>query len=171
MCFAIPFDLRDFVHRLPLCPALDVIPAQSPAGCRIGFYREHQSVGNVAVVSQRQHPVATEMGMSVKVLGSTDLTHYGPNYGFMPQGKGEKAAQWVREENDRKVIDAMIAMDPERVLHEAASRFNACCSGAVASTIAAARQLGAVEGHTVSYTTSYDKSPGDSLVGYVGVVF
>jgi len=115
--------------------------------------------------------VAAEMGISVKVLGSTDLTHYGADYGFMPQGKGEKAARWVRDENDRKVIEAMLAMDPERVLHEAASRFNACCSGAVAATINGAKCLGAVRGHTVSYATSYDKSPGESLVGYVGIVF
>jgi MEMO1 family protein len=115
--------------------------------------------------------IAAELGISVKVLGSTDLTHYGPNYGFMPQGKGEKAAQWVREENDRKVIEAMIAMEPERVLGEAESRLNACCSGAVAATITAVKRLGAVRGHGVSYATSYDKSPGDSLVGYAGIVF
>lgn len=115
--------------------------------------------------------IAADMGMSVKVLGSTDLTHYGPNYGFMPEGKGKQAVQWVREENDRKVIDAMVSMEPEQVLHEAASRLNACCSGAVAATITGAKRLGAVRGHTVSYATSYDKSPGDSLVGYVGIVF
>ena len=115
--------------------------------------------------------IAAEQGISIKVLGSTDLTHYGPDYGFMPRGKGGKAVQWVRDENDRKVIEAMIAMDPERVLQEAASRYNACCSGAVATTIAAAKHLGAVRGHAVSYATSYDKSPGNSLVGYAGIVF
>lgn len=115
--------------------------------------------------------IAAEMRISVKVLGSTDLTHYGPNYGFTPRGKGEQAVRWVKDENDRKVIEAMVAMDPKRVLQEAASRYNACCSGAVASSIAAAKCLGAVQGHTVSYATSYDKSPGDSLVGYAGIVF
>lgn len=30
----------------------------------------------------------------VRVIGSTDLTHYGPNYDFTPQGVGEKAYQW-----------------------------------------------------------------------------
>lgn len=114
---------------------------------------------------------AAEMGLSIKVLGSTDLTHYGANYGFSPHGTGEKAVRWVREENDRKIIAAMVDMDPERVLQEAASSLNACCAGAAATTLAAAKALGAEGGHIVSYTTSYDKSPGDSLVGYAGIVF
>lgn len=114
---------------------------------------------------------AAKMGLSIKVLGSTDLTHYGANYGFSPHGTGEKAVRWVREENDRKIIEAMVDMDPERVLQEAASSLNACCAGAAAATITAARALGAKDGHIVSYTTSYDKSPGESLVGYAGIVF
>ncbi len=114
---------------------------------------------------------ASGMGLSIKVLGSTDLTHYGTNYGFSPHGTGEAAHRWVRDENDRKIIAAMVEMDPDKVLREAATSLNACCSGAVATTIAAARSLGATRGHTVSYTTSYEKSPGDSLVGYAGIVF
>jgi AmmeMemoRadiSam system protein B len=123
------------------------------------------SIGETAV------SIASETGMSLKVLGSTDLTHYGPNYGFSPHGNGDEAVSWVRDENDRNIIEAIVDMDPERVLSEAASRFNACCAGAVATTITAAKALGAVRGHKLAYTTSYDKSPGDSLVGYVGVVF
>jgi AmmeMemoRadiSam system protein B len=122
-------------------------------------------------IGERAVSTAAEMGLTVKVIGSTDLTHYGANYGFSPHGTGDQAARWVRDENDRKMVDAMVAMAPDRVLREAASRLNACCAGAVATAITAARDLGADRGHIVSYTTSYEKSPGDSLVGYVGVVF
>ena len=52
------------------------------------------------------------LGYSIKVIGSTDLTHYGPNYGFSPKGRGEAAHNWVRSENDRRVIDKMVVMDP-----------------------------------------------------------
>ena len=31
-----------------------------------------------------------DLGLSAKVIGSTDLTHYGYNYGFTPQGVGKK---------------------------------------------------------------------------------
>jgi AmmeMemoRadiSam system protein B len=78
---------------------------------------------------------------------------------------------WVRNKNDRRVIDAMLAMDPEKVIQEGLTHQNACCSGAAASAIAAAKHLGAQQAETVAYATSYDKSPGSSFVGYVGIVF
>jgi AmmeMemoRadiSam system protein B len=115
--------------------------------------------------------IAAGLGLKLKVLGSTDLTHYGLNYGFAPKGVGTLAVEWVRDENDKRIIDAMLAMNPERVIREALESQNACCAGAAAAAITAAKQLGATEAETIAYATSYDKSPGDSFVGYVGVVF
>lgn len=115
--------------------------------------------------------IAAGLGLGLKILGSTDLTHYGLNYGFSPKGVGATAVDWVRNENDRRIIDAMLALDPEGVIREALASQNACCAGAAAAAIAAAKQLGAEAAETVAYATSYDKSPGDSFVGYVGVVF
>jgi MEMO1 family protein len=115
--------------------------------------------------------ISTRMGLRVKVIGSTDLTHYGPNYGFTSQGTGPSAVNWVRNKNDRRVIDAILAMDPEKVIQEGLSHQNACCSGAAATAIAAAKQLGAQQAETLAYATSYDKNPGSSFVGYVGIVF
>lgn len=115
--------------------------------------------------------ISTRLGLRVKVLGSTDLTHYGYNYGFVPKGTGAAAVDWVRNENDRRVIEAMLAMDPDGVINEALENQNACCGGAAATAIAAAKHLGAQQAETIAYSTSYDKSPGDSFVGYVGIVF
>ncbi len=113
---------------------------------------------------------ASELGLKTKVIGSTDLTHYGSNYGFTTHGTGTQAVEWVRNENDRRIIDAMLAMDSSKVIREARENQNSCCSGAVAATLAAAKQLGAVKAETDAYTTSYDKSPGNSFVGYVGII-
>jgi MEMO1 family protein len=118
----------------------------------------------VADISQR-------LGLRVKVIGSTDLTHYGMNYGFVSHGTGPAALDWVRNENDRRVIEAMLAMDPDKVISEALANQNACCSGAAATAIAAAKRLGSDKAETIAYATSYDKSPGDSFVGYAGIVF
>ena len=115
--------------------------------------------------------ISTRLGRRVKVIGSTDLTHYGNNYGFVVKGTGQAAVDWVRNENDRRVIDAMLAMDPDSVISEALENQNACCGGAAAAAIAAAKQLGAQKAQSIAYATSYDKSPGDSFVGYVGIVF
>jgi hypothetical protein len=114
---------------------------------------------------------AKQLGLTVRVIGSTDLTHYGRNYGFLSQGTGTKAVNWVRTQNDRRVIEAMLALDPERVIREALANQNACCAGAAATAIETAKCLGAEKADQIAYATSYDKSPGDSFVGYVGVVF
>ncbi|MDM8544436.1 AmmeMemoRadiSam system protein B [Desulfococcaceae bacterium HSG9] len=121
-------------------------------------------IGRAAAVT------ASELGLKTKVIGSTDLTHYGANYGFTSHGTGSQAVEWVRNENDRGIIDAMLAMDSSQVIREARENQNSCCSGAVAATLAAAKQLGAEKAEMNAYATSYDKSPGDSFVGYVGIV-
>jgi AmmeMemoRadiSam system protein B len=77
----------------------------------------------------------------------------------------------MRNENDRKIIEAMLSMDPEKVISEAMAHHNACCSGAAATAIAAGKQLGAEHAESITYATSYEKSPGDSFVGYTGIVF
>ncbi|MGD8523535.1 MAG: AmmeMemoRadiSam system protein B [Desulfobacterales bacterium] len=122
-------------------------------------------------IGQAIAEIAARMDLKIKILGSTDLTHYGYNYGFVSRGTGPEAVEWVRHENDRRVIDTMLAMEPEQVINEALANQNACCAGAAATAIAAGKALGAEKADTIAYATSYDKSPGDSFVGYVGIVF
>jgi AmmeMemoRadiSam system protein B len=133
----------------------------------IGVPPTHTSleIGRAVVAS------ADNLGLTLRVIGSTDLTHYGRNYGFTSQGSGKKAVDWVKNTNDRHIIDAMLAMDPEKVISEGLANKNACCAGAAATAIAAAKSLGATRALNATYATSYDKSPGDSFVGYVGMVF
>jgi AmmeMemoRadiSam system protein B len=114
---------------------------------------------------------ARHLGLRIAVLGSTDLTHYGPNYGFTSQGVGSEAVTWVRNKNDRRVIEAMIRMDADAVMREGLANDNACCSGAAAAAITTGKAMGAHRADELVYATSYDKSPGDSFVGYVGVLF
>lgn len=114
---------------------------------------------------------ADKLGLNLMVLGSTDLTHYGPNYGFMSRGTGPEALDWVRDENDKKVIAAMAAMQPEEVINQGLANHNACCSGAAAAAITAGVKAGAQKGECLTYATSAEKSPGSSFVGYTGIVF
>jgi len=107
----------------------------------------------------------------IKVIGSTDLTHYGNNYGFTPKGTGTKAVKWVKEENDRQLINTLISMNPANVIKQGLENQNACCAGAAAAALAAAKIMGAKHAHEIAYATSYDKHPGDSFVGYTGIVF
>lgn len=114
---------------------------------------------------------ATALGRKCIVLGSTDLTHYGYNYGFSPRGGGPEAVDWVREVNDKRVIDLILAMDGEGVIRESLENCNACCGGAAAGAVAAAEALGAAHAEKIAYATSYDVRPDSSFVGYVGIVF
>jgi len=114
--------------------------------------------------------ISKELGQRIAVVGSTDLTHYGANFRLTHYGTGGKAHQQVREKEDRRIIDLMLAMDPMPVITEALESHNACCSGAVAATIAAGKKLGATTATLTEYATSYDISPSDSFVGYAGIV-
>jgi len=114
---------------------------------------------------------ARRLGIPLQVLGSTDLTHYGPNYGRLDHGRGAEALAWVTGENDRRILEAMAALNPRRVIAEALAHENACCPGAAAAAIAAGLRLGARKAEVVGYTTSHERHPADSFVGYGGVVF
>ncbi len=114
---------------------------------------------------------AEKLGLHICVLGSTDLTHYGMNYGFTPAGSGRKAIDWVVNDNDRKAVNAIKSMEPSAIISEGLENHNICCSGAVAAAASAAKKLGAVRATEIDYTTSYEKSPGESFVGYTGILF
>jgi len=114
---------------------------------------------------------ATELGRDIAVIGSTDLTHYGPNYGFNPAGAGEEAVTWVKEVNDARAVELMVGLDPDTLVPEALEKHFCCCPGSTAATLSAARALGAAKGHVLSTLTSYDVHPGESFVGYAAVVF
>ncbi|MCL2185594.1 MAG: AmmeMemoRadiSam system protein B [Treponema sp.] len=74
---------------------------------------------------------AAKLNRKINVLASTDLTHYGPNYGFSPKGRGKEALRWVREKNDAKIIKAVESGDSAETLRCANEDFSSCSAGAV----------------------------------------
>ena len=121
--------------------------------------------------------IMSHAAQRIVCIGSTDLTHYGPRYGFIPKGAGAAGLQWAAEVNDRRFIDLALELDPERLLSEAIDRGNACGPGAAAVAIAAARTLGATKGLLLAYTNSNEVmvrrmgSASDDCVGYAAIVF
>jgi AmmeMemoRadiSam system protein B len=114
---------------------------------------------------------------AIVCLASTDLTHYGPGYGFVPKGRGREGIEWAAQVNDRRFINLAAALEAQRMLSEAAENVNACGPGAAAAAVAAAKALGKTEGHLLAYTNSHrvmaDKMATFSLdsVGYAAMVF
>ena len=115
--------------------------------------------------------IAREEGIQMVVIGSTDLTHYGPNYGFLRKGTGPSAVDWVKKENDKGFIDRALKMDIDGLLKHALENGSACSAGAVASAIATCKAFGAEKGVLLEYYTSFDIMPDDSFVGYAGIVY
>lgn len=121
--------------------------------------------------------IAQDERKKIICLGSTDLTHYGPYYGFTPKGTGEKALAWAKDVNDKPFIDAALKLDAASLLTTAAENGNACGPGATATTITAAKVLGCHHGLLLAHTTSNEiirermgPTSTDS-VGYAAIVF
>jgi len=114
---------------------------------------------------------AKDLGRNIVVLGSTDLTHYGPNYRYAPKGCGPKALQWVKEVNDRKFIEAVESGDPGIVLERAESDLSSCSAGAVLGAMGYASAINAGPARLLEYSTSADATGEvpDSFVGYAAI--
>ena len=98
-----------------------------PIGVRPG--RRAAEVGRLVAEAAR------DWGRAVVLAGSTDLTHYGPNFGFEPAGRGLAGVAWAKGVNDRRLVERIASMDAEGVLVDAAEHRSACGAGAAAATI------------------------------------
>jgi MEMO1 family protein len=116
---------------------------------------------------------AEKLGYSLAVLASTDLTHYGPNYGFTPHGIGPEALRWMREFNDRHFIDAVESGNPDAVLERAETDFSSCSAGAVLGAMGFAAAQGLGSARLLEYGTSAGEGEEipDSFVGYAAIAF
>jgi MEMO1 family protein len=113
-------------------------------------------------------------GLSAVYLASSDLTHYGPNYRFVPAGVGEAAMRWMME-NDLRILRVVTDITPEKIVPEARSGNNACGAGAIAAMMSACLDQGASKAVVLRHTSSYQtlaavapQTP-DNAVGYAAV--
>ena len=114
---------------------------------------------------------AADLGRTVAVVGSTDLTHYGSNYDFAPAGSGAEALTWVREVNDRRIVASMLDLDVETAVQHARHERAACSVGGAAAAMRFAKESGVSRGRLLRYMTSFDVQPGASFVGYAGILY
>ena len=127
-----------------------------------------EAVGSIIIAGEHKKIVC---------IGSTDLTHYGPRYGFTPMGTGPDAIGWASRVNDQQFIDLALKLEPESLLSNAAENYNACGAGAAAAAVAAAKKLGKTKGTLLAHTNSNEimlRKMGSSSaesVGYAAIVF
>jgi len=113
---------------------------------------------------------AMESARRVVVIGSTDLTHYGPNYGYMPSDSLTSSLNWVKK-NDEKILRALAGFQGEKALELARRDKSACSAGAAAGAMTFARKLGCSAGRILHYSTSHDVYPSSSFVGYGSIIW
>jgi MEMO1 family protein len=124
-----------------------------------------------AIIAEMAVAEANQLGRRIRIIGSTDMTHYGPDFGFTPAGLGEKAVEWVAAHNDQNALEAMVTMDTDKIIAQGLDHKNMCCAGAVAAAVAACKKKGAVKAVVLDYATSFERSRSDSFVGYAGLVY
>ncbi len=147
-----------FIKRL--MPNTSIVPIQVPADAR------------APAVGKRIAAAIQADARSVVVVASSDLTHYGRQYGFAPAGVGPAGLAWGRA-NDARLIARALDLDSVGVLEEAAANHNACGSGALAAATSACRALGGTSATLLHQTTSHDERPGDGsmFVGYASILY
>ncbi len=105
---------------------------------------------------------------STALIASTDLTHYGPRYGFTPCPSSKEARDWVRNKNDRGFLDALVKGAPAKETLERTVKDNSsCCPGAVA-----ALQIALGEGNPaklLEHSDSLERGRDDSFVSYAAL--
>ena len=108
-------------------------------------------------------------------LASSDLTHYGANYGLMPAGIGPKAMEWATA-NDQRLLRLICDLKPGQLVDEAHAHQNACGAGAIAAMLAACLEMGATTARLLRHTSSYhtlqhvQPQSGDLSVGYASAI-
>ncbi len=113
---------------------------------------------------------AKETGRRIAVVGSTDLTHYGPNYGFTPRESLKSPIAWMKE-RDSRILKALAGFEGKKALELAADEHSACSAGAAVGAMTFARKLGCSNGQILSYSTSKEVYPSSSFVGYGSIIW
>lgn len=103
-------------------------------------------------------------------IGSADLTHYGPNYGFNPAGVGIKGYQWAKK-NDKRLLDHILELDVDKIFTISANEKSTCSPGSIVAIMNIAKKHNKTKGYLIQYKSSYDIYPSSSFVGYGGIVF
>ena len=150
-------------HLFGTAKIVPIIVGPEPFAVNLG-----EQIGGIIGEAKDKHIVC---------IGSTDLTHYGPDYGFCPAGAGAEGLRWAKEVNDREFIDLAVNMEAQNLLETAVEKGNACGPGAAAAVVASAAKLGRTKGVLLGHKHSsevmkakYGRTSSDS-VGYAAIVF
>jgi AmmeMemoRadiSam system protein B len=137
------------------------LPFLQQAGGAITFVPiviAEQAIGELKAAGRDLAAAIKGWGRRAVVISSSDMTHY----------ESDRSAR----EKDKKAIDAILALDEDRLMKEIIERDISMCGFAPTIVmLSALKELGAKKAELVDYKTSGDAS-GDytSVVGYAGII-
>ncbi|MFH1420868.1 MAG: AmmeMemoRadiSam system protein B [Candidatus Aenigmatarchaeota archaeon] len=107
-------------------------------------------------------------------IASSDFIHFGPNYNYVPSEAGpgqQDQLKWVKN-IDRKLAELICNLKAKEFFEEIEKKeYTVCGYRAITLFMLLMEKLGAKQGQTIDYATSYDVYPNHSFVSYVGFVF
>jgi len=112
-------------------------------------------------------------GKTVGVVASSDFSHVGRNYGFVPViGPGEVVVNWMKK-HDGKAMELITQMNTDAFYkYKRELGLTICGAAPIMTLMEVARTLGVPGGELLHYETSYrvSKNPG-TVVGYGAIGF
>lgn len=100
-------------------------------------------------------------------IASSDFIHYGPNYGYEPEG----GIEWVKK-TDEKLAGMICKLKAENFFETMEENaYTVCGYKPITLIMLIAKSLGAKSGIVVEHKNSYDVMPSSSFVDYLGIVF
>ncbi len=135
------------------------------------------SIGFDAGLGGQVAEVIKRSDKRIVCIASSDLTHYGPRYGYCPQGTGADAIQWSKDVNDMEFINLALRLESEKLLRAALENCSACGPGAVSVLTAVVKGLGKEKGTLLAHTNSSEvmqkkfSESSDESVGYAAIIY
>ncbi len=121
--------------------------------------------------------IIASQNKKIAIIASTDLTHYGPSYGFETQENIDDGLRWAKEVNDKIFIDHALKFEAQELLESSLENSNACGAGAAAALVSCAAELGITNATLLAHKHSYEVMKkkfarnSKDTVGYASIVY
>jgi MEMO1 family protein len=129
-----------------------------------------QNIQHAKAVGRAIHDAQKESGKRICVIASSDFTHGGAGYGFIPCPRNQ-LVDWMHD-HDGTALKMISQLDIDGFFeHKAKYKLTICGSGPIGALLEYANLAGAESGKILQYATSYDVSRNTRQVcGYGSVV-
>ncbi|MEA3430679.1 MAG: AmmeMemoRadiSam system protein B [Nanoarchaeota archaeon] len=128
------------------------------------------ATSNYKKIADRIHKVIKETGKKVCIICSSDFTHHGPNYSYIPFKENIKENLYKQ---DQVAINFIQKLDNERFLNYVKEKNATICgSHNIAVMIELCKKLGSKKARLLRYYTSGDiLNDYTNAVGYASIIF